>query len=394
MSKVLFVCNNLTYGGIPRALVNLLKELAPVEDVSLLLFEPSGEYMGEIPQEVKLVPTGGKLPLLGVAQSDLKKRSRGQALLRAFYVAVSRIFGNSWARKRVFHTVKDYGSYDAAVAYAQDNHEKAFAIGCNDFVLQKVQAKKKIACVHCDFEHYGGNTEKNRRPYYDFDRIVCVSDGCRAAFVRQCPELEERTLAIGNCTDYETIRRLASEKAERPVYPEGSFVMVTVARIYPEKGIPRAIEAAAPMMKAHPEVVWLIVGDGVEMEASRAKAAEAGLADRILFVGRKANPYPYIKGADLFFLPSLHEAAPMVFEEARALGVPILTTETTSSRQMVEGQGIGIVCENNGAGIAAALEECVRDRTVLDEIRGKLAETAPDNAGIRQRWKELLEVEA
>ena len=36
MSKVLFVCNNLTYGGIPRALVNLLKELAPAEDIWLL----------------------------------------------------------------------------------------------------------------------------------------------------------------------------------------------------------------------------------------------------------------------------------------------------------------------------------------------------------------------
>ncbi|MBO4289918.1 MAG: glycosyltransferase [Lachnospiraceae bacterium] len=394
MAKVLFVCNNLTYGGIPRALVNLLKELAPAEDVSLLLFEPSGEYMDEIPEGVKLLPTGGKLPYLGIAQRDLKKRSKGQALQRAFYVAVSRVFDNSWARGRVFRTVKDYGPFDAAVSYAQDNNEKSFAIGCNDFVLRKVKAKKKIACVHCDFEHYGGNTEKNRRPYYDFDRIVCVSDGCRAAFVRQCPELAERTLSIGNCTDYGGILRLAQESVQKPALPEGSFVMVTVARIYPEKGIPRAIEAVTPVMKEHPELVWLIVGDGIEMEACKKQAEEAGLADRILFAGRKANPYPWIKGADLFFLPSHHEAAPMVFEEARALSVPVLTTETTSSRQMVEERGIGFVCENSREGITAALEKCIKDRGRLEEIRDGLSKMALDNSEIRRRWTELLEVDA
>lgn len=394
MSKVLFVCNNLTYGGIPRALVNLLKELAPAEDISLLLFEPSGEYMDEIPAEVKLLQTSGRLPLLGVAQSRLRKRSRFQAALRAFYVAVSRAFGNGWARRRVFRTAKDYGPFDAVVSYAQDNHEKAFAIGCNDFVLQKVDAKKKIACVHCDFEHYGGNTEKNRRPYYHFDRIVCVSDGCRDAFIRQCPDLAERTLSIGNCTDYEEILRLAEKKVKKPEIPAGSFVMVTVARIYPEKGIPRAIEAAAPVMKAHPEAMWLIVGDGTQMEECKRLAAEKGLADRILFLGRKANPYPYIKGADLLFLPSVHEAAPMVFEEACALGVPVLTTETTSSRQMVEQRGIGIVCENSGSGIAAALEDCIKDRARLAAIQNGIAGLPRDNAGIRQRWIELLEVDA
>ena len=392
MAKVLFVCNNLTYGGIPRALVNLLKELAPVEDVSLLLFEPSGEYMDEIPKNVKLLPSGGRLHYLGIAQRDLKKRSKAQALQRAFYVAVSRVFGNGWARRRVFRTVKDYGPFDAAVSYAQDNNEKSFAIGCNDFVLQKVKAKKKIACVHCDFEHYGGNTEKNRRPYYSFDRIVCVSDGCRSAFVRQCPELEERTLSIGNCTDYEEIRRLSQWKVQKPAIPASSFLMVTVARIYPEKGIPRAIEAVTPVMKAHPELVWMIVGDGIEMEACKKQAAVAGLADRIFFVGLKGNPYPWIRGADLFFLPSLHEAAPMVFEEARALDVPILTTETTSSRQMVEERGIGSVCENTREGITAALEECIKDRAGLERIRRDLARMTRDNEEIRLRWKELLEV--
>ena len=391
MAKVLFVCNNLTYGGIPRALVNLLKELAGQEEISLLLFEPAGEYMNDIPGEVTLVPTAGKLPLLGIAQSDLKKRSRLQAAERAVYVAASRAFGNGWARKRVYASVEDFGPYDAAVSYAQDNSEKAFAVGCNDFVLRKVQAKKKIACVHCDFEHYGGNTEKNRRSYYGFDRIVCVSDGCRAAFVRQCPELADRTLSIENCTDYGEILSLSQKKIPPLPVPDGAFVMITVARIYPEKGIPRAIRAAAPVLKEQPDVFWVLVGDGTELEACRQLTRELGLEDRILFTGRKGNPFPYIRKADLFFLPSVHEAAPMVFEEARALNVPVLTTETTSSRQLVEERGIGFVCENSAEGIAASLAGLLADRGRLAQVRERIAGMTRDNAVIRERWIKLLE---
>lgn len=43
--KILFVCNNLNHGGIPRALVNLLQEIAGSCEIDLLLFYPSGSYL-------------------------------------------------------------------------------------------------------------------------------------------------------------------------------------------------------------------------------------------------------------------------------------------------------------------------------------------------------------
>ena len=64
-------------------------------------------------------------------------------------------------------------------------------------------------------------------------------------------------------------------------------------------------------------------------------------------VGNKENPYPYIKNASCFLLPSLHEAAPMVFGEASSLGVPVLTTETCSAIELVQSRGIGYVVENS-----------------------------------------------
>mgnify|MGYP003095009569 CR=1 FL=1 len=71
--KILFVCNNLNHGGIPRALVNLLQEIAGSCEIDLLLFYPSGSYLTQVPESVRILHGEGLLPLLGIPQADLQR---------------------------------------------------------------------------------------------------------------------------------------------------------------------------------------------------------------------------------------------------------------------------------------------------------------------------------
>ena len=71
MKRILFVCNNLDHGGIPKALVNLLREIHGDYAVDLLLFYPWGPYLKDVPSDVRLLPSEGLLPLLGIPQSEL-----------------------------------------------------------------------------------------------------------------------------------------------------------------------------------------------------------------------------------------------------------------------------------------------------------------------------------
>jgi glycosyltransferase involved in cell wall biosynthesis len=64
--------------------------------------------------------------------------------------------------------------------------------------------------------------------------------------------------------------------------------------------------------------------------------------------------------ADYLLVPSRHEAAPMVFDEASVLGLRIVSTNTTSAAEMVGGDG-GIVCENSPEGIPEALVSLHKD---------------------------------
>ncbi len=388
MKKILFVCNNLDHGGVGRSLVNLLREIHRDYAVDLLLFHPWGPYLKDVPEDVRLLPSEGLLPLLGMTREQVREQSGRLAVLRRFLGLWSRAFGSGLPRKWVFSTAPTLSGYDVAVAFAQELGGRNFTAGCNSFVLKRVQAGRKISFVHHDFEHYKGNTRENRRLYRRFDRVACVSRGCRTAFLRVLPELTERTKIVYNCTDYAAIRRMGQEPAD--VFSPDCLNLLSVSRITAEKAYPRAVEIMKRVMQDYPALRWYVVGDGPALEELVQKVREAGLSERIVLLGPRDNPYCYMRQADALFLPSRYEAAPLVFDEAKALGLPVLTTETTSSARLVGLTGCGLVCENSEAGIEGMLRQVLEDPGQLRRFRDKIQQQSFDNQVAREQWERLV----
>ena len=435
--KLLFVCNNLIYGGIPRSLISLLKEIKDDYDIDLLLFWQGGEYIESVPEGVNLIPAKGLLPLLGMPQAKVNRESAAQGIFRAGLVGWSRLFSNRGPRKMTFATAPKLEGYDVAISYAQDNSGRNYAIGCNDFVLDRVEAARKVAFVHCDFLRYGGNDRLTRAQYRRFDRIACVSRSARKALLNALPELRDKTFVVENCTDFEEIRRLAEEPvedadsaeeavedaelAEEPVedaelaeeavedvdsaeeavavfsteYGDSAadlhINMVSVSRLTKEKGYVRAIEVLKDLMKEYSGLTWTVVGDGPCMKEIVYAARDAGILERIHLVGAQANPYPYMARADFLFLPSLHEAAPMVVGEAKALGLPLLATDTCTMVRKAAEDGCGLVCENSAEGIREGLEKICGDPAILDEFRAKIAVCPTDNSRQKEQFAAMLD---
>ena len=71
-------------------------------------------------------------------------------------------------------------------------------------------------------------------------------------------------------------------------------------------------------------------------------------------LGEQSDPYQFLAQADWLLAPSFHEAAPMVFDEAKLMGIKVITTNTTSAEEMI-GCEHGVVCENSTDGIVGAL---------------------------------------
>lgn len=386
--RVLIVNNNMHIGGVQRALVNLLKCIHDRYEITLLLFHPEGELMKDIPEGVQVLPVCSAYRFLGMTKDDVRNQPANR-LGRSFFAAVCRLLGRDAAVSLMAMGQRRLTGYDAAISYLHDAGDRMFYGGCNDFVLRHVEAKRKYSFLHCDFLLCGANTSSNLSRYARFDGIAACSEGCRKAFVKAAPDLEDKTFVSCNCQDYEAIGSAAEEA--NVSLPADRLNILTVARLGREKGVPRAIAAFAALKETKVPYHYYIIGDGREREETERLIRENGLEDSVTLLGEMANPYGYMKAADLLLIPSRSEAAPMVIGEAACLGTPILTTETTSARDMVEKTGFGWVCENHTEGIMRAVEALLNDPDKIRKKADALKRCAFDNRNAIEQFAVLLE---
>ena len=389
MKKIIIVNNNMKVGGVQKSLCNLLWELdaAARYDVTLVLFSPVGEYMDRLPSGIKCIYTKSLFRYMGVSQGEM----RGVDIIkRGILAAICRTFGRTAAMKIMLLSQPVLpDTYDCAIAFLHNGRNKSFFGGVQDFVLHKIKAARKVTLLHDDYGKCGANHSVNNKIMAQFDEIAACSDGCRGVFESLVPELKSKSVTVRNCNNIAEIRSLSEE--DTVLYDENRLNVLCAARFSPRKGIDRAIIAAKEMLQQGIPITLHILGSGIMETQLKSMVQEYGLQEYVNFYGEQGNPYRYMKNADLFLLTSFHEAAPMVIDEAYILGVPILTTRTNSSDEMVTARNCGWVCENSQEALNQALAEVLRNETQLKEMKKRLREQSPDNAMALSQFYDLIE---
>lgn len=383
MKKILIVNNNLHSGGVQRSLVNLLNFINDDYDVTLYLLYNEGELKQFVPSNVKIIEAPKALRVLGMRNSEVKSESTLLYLWRSINVVFTKIFSNLLPVKILTSFQKKISGYDIAISYMQNTPGKILYGGPNEVVLNRIDAPCKVAFLHCDFLNVGINNEKTRDTYKRFDKIACCSDGCKKSFLTAIPEMSDKTYTVRNFNMYSDIKIAADEYDVD--YPNNTINIVTVARLNEEKGIERALEAVKNCLENGIKLHYHIVGDGDQREIYKQKLVDLKIENYVTFYLNKDNPYPYIKNADLFLLPSYHEAAPMVFDEAKFLCTPVMATKTTSTDDMVIKDEIGWVCENNQSSInETLLKLCSNPETIKNKNTELLRRTFDNTLSLKQ----------
>lgn len=364
MKKILIVTNHMQVGGIQKSLLELLKALAncPEYEVSLFCCKQTGAFLEQIPKKIKLLPENAYAVATEIPLSDCKKLGKKYYIFRMLSALFSKYFTKALPATLLCKHIGKIGeAYDIAISYSQPIEDHAFCNFTNEIVLNCTRADRKITFVHCDFGSYGGNTKRNRRLYQKFDSIAAVSESVGERFAEIVPETTDKIRTVYNFCDCEEIERLAAQ--DPLVYTKKAIV--TVARLSKEKGILRCIPIFDKLKKEGYDFEWHIVGGGPLRGAIEAEITKFNLNDTVILEGEQLNPYRYVKNAAYFLLPSFHEAAPMVFDEAAALGVPVLTTKTLSAIELVEKRSIGTVCENDDDAIYDMLKTALGSSTIF-----------------------------
>ncbi len=156
--------------------------------------------------------------------------------------------------------------------------------------------------------------------------------------------------------------------------PATASVLLYVGRIAKEKNIAFLLEALSPVLAERLRTYLVLVGDGPEMAAMKAKAKSLPGGERIIFVGsRPRSEIPdFHAAADIFVFASVTEMQGLALAEAMMSGLPVVVVGEGGIRYFVKDGEVGFVVPHDKIGLANAV------RTLLDKphLRMAMAERA------------------
>ena len=389
--KILFVMPHLKTGGITTAFLNLINAIKDDEnlDIDVFVFDTDDKEL--LPAGVNVLPVGKLTRLLAVNQRTIESESMLLGFVRLLLGGIARFIADHLAYSFVFMLEKELSGYDAAISFSQSGGGHSLFGGMNEFVLTKVDAKKKITVLHCDYGESGIDSPYNAELYQLFDVVCAVSESVKEVFLEYVPECSNNTYVMHNCHDFEKMMRLASDD---PVQYDRSVVnILSVGRLSKEKGHMRVIESLYKLKEEGFRFCWHIVGGGKEAQKILDAAQRYNMSRNIILYGDTDNPYRYYLNADMLLVPSYHEAAPMVFGEAEFFRLPVLTTRTTSAEELVTERNIGIVVENSEEGIYKGLEYVAQNLEILRKIKNYGGREIPDNNKALEEFYRIIEGE-
>ena len=341
---LLFILPNLQGGGAERSLVNLL-QLMDYERfaVDLLLFQPSGMFLTQLPPQVRLCTDQQALQALyhpARARRLPLRRRLGYGAARWLGTGASRLLRGHGARGKQFRWQAFYSRlipplplhYDVAVAYLQG--EPLY------YLTEKVQAARKLAWLHNEYPKTGLDAGFDLPHYRRVDQVVTITQACAQGWRAQFPALQEKLCVLPNLTSADTVRRMA-DAGTAPELDSAQPNLVSIGRLHPQKGFDLAIETARVLRARGVAFQWYILGTGTLHKALREHARRAGVACCVHFLGSRRNPYPYLKAADVVVQPSRFEGRSIVLDEAKILAKPILATAyATVGDQLTAQEGL------------------------------------------------------
>ena len=357
MKHILFINGNLNAGGVERSLTDVLKHMDYSKyAVDLLLLEDTGDYASELPSEVHVLFRDIH-HTYGSFVSSIRQciAAHDWMCLRLRLLFLLQNFFGACALKRAATVLLGKHHYDCVIGFRPGI--------CSDLAAYSVQADLKITWWH------HGEFNVDRAAYGDMcsrmDTVAVVSQSCKDMLQGQLPELADKLVCIPNMLDAEAIR----QKTTSSPYTGDALHIDSVGRLAPEKHFENIIPAAKVLLETGTDFTWHIVGEGPERSKLETLIAENDLKDHVILEGSKANPYPYMKYADLFVHPSYVESQGLTVLEAMALGIPCVVTKSLGPCEFIEDGINGLLTEQSPESLTEKVLAILNEEVVYQHIK-------------------------
>lgn len=363
MAHILFAIHYLELGGAEMSLIGLLDALDYTKyDVDLFVYSHRGELMELIPPLVNLLP---EIPEYAQIERPMKEVLKDRYLR----MVLARLRAKrDFARYRRKKHPKDGSAVFAYVAknvtplLPPINPEKEYDLAVSflaphDIVLEKVRARKKACWVHTDYTKVDMDTELEFPVWSRYDHIAAVSNAVSEAFLTRFPTLRDKMVTIPNILSPEWVRSRAEAfcvEAEMPSKP-GVTRLLSIGRFTEAKNFDNVPDICRRIREKGVDARWYLIGYGGDEGLIRQRIAESGMGDYVRILGKKDNPYPYIKACDIYVQPSRYEGSPVTIREAIVLGKPVIVSAFPTVQSTIRDGVDGIIVPMDNDGCATGI---------------------------------------
>ena len=342
MKSLLIVMHAIELGGAERALLGMLENMDYTQySVDLFLLRYEGELLKYIPEEVNILPENPSYSCMAVPIQNVLKKGK-------LNIAYHRWLGKKAARKRVQElglpadndVALEYShkytvdtmpmisekEYDLVISYLTPHY----------YAAKKTKGRKKLAWIHTDYSKVAIDKESQLAMWKEYDQIVSISNAVTEAFLSVLPELKEKVIVIENMMPEKLIAKQADEfSVKGEMSDDGRIKLLSIGRFSYAKNFDQIPDLCSRILSQGLSIVWYIIGYGGDDQLIKDKINEYQMQDHVIILGRKENPYPYIKACDYYIQPSRYEGNSVSVHEAQILNKPVIITEYTTARDQI-----------------------------------------------------------
>ena len=397
MKNILISSYDMDLGGVERSLINMLENFNYQSyNVDLMLHIHRGELLNYIPKQVNLL---GEIYKYTTLRKSIKDNIKEKQIL----IAMARILAklNSiYVSKR--DNIKDISYYQLQLMYKYSNkflpkQEKEYDVAISYlwphyYIADKVKAKTKIAWIHTDYSTINTNIDLDLKMWNKFDYIISISEDVTKSFLVKYPSLKNKIVLVENITSPKFIRDMSNENQEEITINDKYFNIVSVGRLSHAKGFDNAIKALKKLHeKGLTNIKWYVVGYGGDECMLKDLIKENSLEESFILLGKKTNPYPYMKAADLYVQPSRYEGKAVTVSEAQILGKPVMITNYTTANSQVKNGVDGYICDLSVEGIVDGIEELYENKNLQNKLSNNCKITDYSNIHELNKLYEIIE---